>query len=1023
MKKNSIQFKIWRTFGFVLLGLAMLTSISVVAQDVTTGLKLHYTFETANGTTVPDVTGNGYDAILVNNATVGVYNGIKALILDQAASSKPFLDMQANTGKLIATLNDFTISQYLWLPTGYDFSQNFVWNFSNSENLGSTATGCMFFNCQDSRYAISPTNWQGEIQVKTGSSTKTNAWQHIAYTQSGTVGTLYLDGVKVATATVSLTPSSLGETPYNWLGRCSYDGGPSSANYTMYNLNPSKMADFRIYDRALSSNDVFSLAMSNNPAELQTQWETLDLGDISSVSSNMALPSTLGAAVTVKWTSSNPSMIDSLGNLLSRPKKFNTPVKLTATLSQTVNDATSTLTKQFTVTVAALNPVLTTEVVAKWDFSPENIFIDGDTVRVKDASESGFIGKLMDVARIRTIGNTKQYNVLDLGNNKGYFDMGVEVGEAVYSLNDFTVSGYYRMDSDYVYNQSWGNNLFSFSNTKNVITDPKGTMYVCLGNQNYEITKDAWNKSGELGILPYLHPDKGTWHHYAYTQNGSVGTIYIDGALSQTATVNAHPYEILRRDGLTGTPYNFIGYPPYQGTDAYLRKTLVYDLQVFNVALTADDVKNYLGVNDTIAALNNAFAENSEYVPTELTNEMNNLSIGDTTAVIADLTLPTIGVNDPSISIVWNSNHKDIISNAGVVNQPNYHSYIVKLTAILIKAGKSISRTFSVNVLPKSGTEFVNNILVKFDFANVTNDTIVTDAAEKHLTGVVKNGAKIRTIGDNSTGKFNVLALGDSIGYFDMGTEVGKLVYGLKDYTIGAYYRIDPTYTELGSNGNFLWSLSNAENIRTDATGSVYAGLRSQSVEISATDYNAKQSVTLNALPLQGNWHHFAYSQTDTIGTIYVDGMAMATAVITKQPVNTLVRDQKLGTLYNWIGRSCYSGDVYLRKTLVTDFTLYKTGLSESQMLDLNISDRLNELENAFAVNEGTGFNSIENSKYTVTVKNSQLSIHGLIGNEKVHVYDIAGHQLKLNSSSTISLKTGIYIVRIDNYVSKVVVM
>ena len=71
------------------------------------------------------------------------------------------------------------------------------------------------------------------------------------------------------------------------------------------------------------------------------------------------------------------------------------------------------------------------------------------------------------------------------------------------------------------------------------------------------------------------------------------------------------------------------------------------------------------------------------------------------------------------------------------------------------------------------------------------------------------------------TDKYQVLSLGDSIGYFDMGEEMGKVLYHLEDYTISAYYRIDPSYEEIGSPGNFLWNLSNSDDLMGIKSGAI----------------------------------------------------------------------------------------------------------------------------------------------------------------------------------------------------------
>jgi len=132
--------------------------------------------------------------------------------------------------------------------------------------------------------------------------------------------------------------------------------------------------------------------------------------------------------------------------------------------------------------------------------------------------------------------------------------------------------------------------------------------------------------------------------------------------------------------------------------------------------------------------------------------------------------------------------------------------------------------------------------------------------------------------------------------------------------------------------------------------------------------------------------------------------------------------NQRLGTLYNWIGRSCYAGDAYLRKTLVTDLVMYKTALTDAQIMSLlDVATKINALENATTANDGTAVKQINESRYKVIAKDNKISILGLTGNEKVSVFDVTGHQLRMNTHSTITLNAGVYIVKIDDSASKVV--
>jgi len=71
------------------------------------------------------------------------------------------------------------------------------------------------------------------------------AWHHVAVTLSGSVGTLYVDGVAVGTnSSMSNKPSALGATTLNYIGRSQFSSDPY--------LN-SIIDEFRIYNRALSA--------------------------------------------------------------------------------------------------------------------------------------------------------------------------------------------------------------------------------------------------------------------------------------------------------------------------------------------------------------------------------------------------------------------------------------------------------------------------------------------------------------------------------------------------------------------------------------------------------------------------------------------------------------------------------------------------------------------------------------------------------------------------------------------------
>ena len=1008
MKKKHFSLNLKTALKLCLAFAGLLLTTLINGQDLNNGLKLHYTFDpaTVDGTTVQDVTGNGYNGTLYS-ATCAESNGKNSLILGTGGSD--YLDMGTNTGTLIASLTDFSMTCYVWVNSTYTSlgsNGNMIATFANSLDSYANSDGYMFLQAKRSRYSITTARYETEQAVQVGTDMEKGKWVQFTYTQAGTTGKLYVNGVLKNTNTnVTLTPSSLGATPYNMLAKPSYTGDKY--------LQDAQIADFRIYNRAITSDEV--LMLNGYSATLIAAYKSLTVdGDLTSVITDITLPTT-SETLPVSWTSTLPDVVSNTG-VVNRPTQYDTPVKLTATITEEVNNVTYTLTKVFNVTVKAFNTV--GEELAEWDFSSNSISVENGKVIATDAI-SGFKASLENDASIRTIGTSEIFNVLDLGNGKGYLDMGEDIGKAIYSLTDYTMCGYFRIDESYTEINSNGNFIWNFSNSDNAPTDKNGYIIGSLKNQSNSVTSGYW-ATGNQAVGVNANAPVGGWHHIAYVQNGTTGTIYIDGVNMATGSMTNLPSSTLLQEGRTGTLFNWLGRSCYP-SDVYLRKTLIYDFRLLRIPLTGDDLNYGFEVPATIDKLNLAYMENPKVELTELSAEREHLTLGDLSAVTSNITLPTKGTLDETISISWRSSNKSIIDSLGVVNRPDYFNYTDSLYATLSKNGQKVFKTFGATVIAKEGTTFVNDKLVQFNFATV-NDSIVTDVAEKQFQGKLKNGASVVTIGNTDSGTYNVLNLGDSIGYFDLGSEIGKIMYSLNDFTIGAYYRINADYTDLNKNGNFLWNFSNSNDIINNPQGYLIASLRNQASTISSGNWNNEQGVSFAIEAMTDGWHHMAYTQSGTDGTLYVDGFVVATGTVTSTPANTLPKAGKTGTEFNWIGRSCYTGDVYLRKTLVYDFRLYKKALTETEVYTdvMKVGETISKLDLAYAL--ASDVKSVKDSPFNIAVNNNGIKIMGISQTDKVSVFDITGRQLKVTNPSLIKTKAGVYIVKINEYSSKVIV-
>ncbi len=170
-------------------------------------------------------------------------NGLK---LNGTATS----NMQLPAG-VVNGLTNFTIALWVKLDVATDWMRAF--------DFGSGTTSYMFITVRNGatktvRYAIKQGSPAEQQLTAPGAALAAGTWNHIAVTQEGQTGILYMNGVEVARNTaMSLNPSSLGNTTQNWLGKAQF-------NDPILN---GTIDEFQIYNRALSVGEVNQL-MSNN---------------------------------------------------------------------------------------------------------------------------------------------------------------------------------------------------------------------------------------------------------------------------------------------------------------------------------------------------------------------------------------------------------------------------------------------------------------------------------------------------------------------------------------------------------------------------------------------------------------------------------------------------------------------------------------------------------------------------------------------------------------------------------------
>ncbi|MDL2243700.1 hypothetical protein LJB84_02535 [Bacteroidales bacterium OttesenSCG-928-J19] len=996
---------------------------------------LHYTFDAddVEGTKVYDSSQKANDGTLVNNATTSPDGKIGgALYLPTTGKSGPDVDYVYIADGITTNLESFTVATWVKPSAVSQWARVFDFGASTLDNMFFTVSAGS--NC---RYAIKVSEFgTGEDMVDVvGANLALNEWNHVAvaYDAESNSCVIYINGIEGGRKndmTAGKTPSKLAGSTQNFIGRAQYND-PGFVGY---------MDDFRIYDYAMSQTDVHALtgigegvfnAFSDFEEESILGANNYDLYEIYE---DLVLPTSMPGhdGVVLSWESSNPEIISNSG--VVTPPTLSTRVKLKVIFSK--GDEEPMFKEMEVIAIGEQEP---RNLVAQWKFNTIDV-VGGKTVAIsEDGSDQPFSGVLENGAGIRTIGGpiSGEFNVLDLGDAKGYLDMGIDVGKEFYKMAGYTVGGYFFIPDDASGYTNNGNFICTFSNTldagnNSIDTEngKNGYMFIRPYAATHSITKTDWSADKGLTVGNSYYTENGItytgqWHHIVYSQTYNTGSLYIDGQLASSKEITLLPIDI-RIDGREGTPFNWLGRACF-ASDTYMDKALIYDFRLYGWGMSSSDIAdadNFGDITEMIMTLNDAYDENSNVEDSVLQDAYNAFPFSDLDNVTANITLPLSIPGFDDVTVSWSSSDLGVITNTGEFTAPLYDTDII-LTATLARNGKVITKEFIASAKALSSTPFTSDLLVHFDFTQVDGNT-VTDRGEQQFKATLMNEATVKTLQAGSE-TIKVLHLGDSLdgtGYLDMGLGVGQAYSHVSDYTLSSYFYVDTAYAELGNAGNFLWSFSASVDQKTEASPYFISLLNSMRVEYRTMNESGGYDLTSydfyeTRQPAEkGVWKHLAYTQEGNAGYVYVDGVQVNSYLVPQVPNPDLLKEGCSGTPYNWIGRSCWGSDVYLRKTMVSDFRLYNRALSESEMASLLAVNATLELLNNAEIT--VGLDEIENSgnEYRIYFVDGRLTIDGLQGNEDVALYDIMGR--KFNTSAQVS--SGIYIVKINNFAKKVFV-
>ena len=440
---------------------------------------------------------------------------------------------------IVSSLTDFSISVWVKPDEIKTWARVFDFGSGTDNNMFLTVNA----NTNVVRYAIR-TPSVGYIEVNSSGSISTDRWNHIAITQTGTTVILYLDGVEAGSNTnMTLNPSSLGNTPQNWIGKSQWPDP----------LLAGRVDDFRIYSRALDAAEVDSLY--NEPV-------------FPPVAPTSLLASPGDNKITLTWTEAQGAT----SYTVYRSDVSGGPYAQIDSSSTNGYTDTEVLNDSIYYYVVTSTTSLGESAYSEEISSAPN---GGRLAYLKFDETDGTVAADFWGANNGTLSSGATFteghidNAANLDGSSGHVALPAGI---VNQLTDFSITTWVKLDRV----DNWAR-VFDFgsgTNTYMFLTPRNGGS----GRLRYAIK----NGGGEQQINTNSALTTGRWYHVAVTQTGTTAILYLDGA-----EVGRNTNMTLNPSSLGNTTQNWIG--KSQWPDPLLAGQ-VDDFRIYSEALSASKI-------------------------------------------------------------------------------------------------------------------------------------------------------------------------------------------------------------------------------------------------------------------------------------------------------------------------------------------------------------------------------------------------------------------------------------------------
>ncbi|WP_433004023.1 family 43 glycosylhydrolase [Kribbella sp. CA-294648] len=851
------------------------TTAGAAAEDVTAGLVLRYDLAQTSGTTVADSSGNGRNGTLVGG---GTWSG-SDLTLD---GTDDYVKLPDN---VMAGLDSITVSSDVLIATD-QATPFFLWGLGNTAS-SSAGTGYLFASGNSFRAGITTTNWSGEkVTAKTpAGNLARGVWKTVTYTQTGTTGTLYEDGVQVGQNTaVSVLPSQVGGgvTTNNLLGK---------SNYGTDRTLKGKVRNFRVYNRALSAEEVALIALTDQ-AKADGAAAALSVVHADDVRGNLTLPATGEYGASVTWASSAPDVVSSAG-IVHRPVNGAGDAQVTLTATTKVGAATAT--RQIALTVRELK------------------------------AAAPYTGYAFSYFTGNSIAGEKIYFAASRGNTALKWDE-LNNGRPVLESTKGTLG----LRDPFLIRSPEGDRFFLIATDLSIGRNGDWDAAQRQGSRYLEVWESTdlvtWSEQRHVLVSPETAGN--TWAPEAYW----------DTELQSYVVFWASKLYAADDPGHTGSTYNRMLYATTRDFRTFSKPEIWQDRGESRIdstviresgtyyRFTKDEGGGGTGCSDIIQEKSSSLT--AVDLPGKAAWAMQDSCIGRDAG--------TSAVEGPTV----------FKANPGDTSGSNYYlfvdeyggrGYIPLGTNDLEAPDWKVPSTYSLPASPRHGTVLP---VTQAELDRLRDGLVLPEPVKADANGMVAHYPLDQNANDVTGHGYDGVVSGDATwadGALNLGGVNGhvklpdNMMTGLDAITVSTKVWIDSGQ----ATPYFIWGLGNTAG--DIGNGYLFTTGNNYRTSIASGNWSTEQTATASGAVPRGVWKALTYTLTpDGIATIYLDGVQVGR----KTGVTIAPGDIGGGrTTANYIGRSVYTSDKHL-KGKVRDFRLYNRALSAAEVSDLDADPR-----------------------------------------------------------------------------------